>query len=980
MKKVFVVLFTLTFIFGMLACQLNTTTTTTTQTTTTITTTASTTQSTTQSTTTQITSDDVTTQSTTQTTTSSATTTQSTTESTLSDTEILQGIMNDFNLSGDLTSVTDDITLPIMAGDASISWETSHLDLIDTIGNVNQPLDADTVVTLTATFTYNSVQLTKEFEVTVLKFKEAPVITIPESGIVEMIVGDLNSLDYAFATDLNDGDLTDSIQVTGTFDINKAGYYTVTLTVTDSDGQMDSVEATLKVVYDEPIIIGGETWNIAEPQILVVFDVIENIEDGEVFNISLAGGIINGPTVFRNKSESPVTISLINAYGVGAILNANGVVIEGRDGANGRLVNESCGLRVLCPQGSLDASNPLSNLTIPAGGFAIVAPNANTDYNQDGRKFINEQINNRIGRVVPLHLGEDLIYTYADQAPFVVLGGKIQPSGTFTLTATKSVPFNLLEGLKIYDDNAALGEYVELVKTESFNPIVSVNYYDIFGNETVVTDPMSIIFDLEGVYDLEITITDGTNEALIETQITVFVFEELSTPAFRIIGADFEYIDLMRVPYTYNFKDTNDIDTGSYHIYDSYEALLNDTTSIPHKMGWGSFIIFDAETGIIEVNYNIFKGNVFVAPGVTYIDTALFVDNSGLAGITALPEGKILLVGPQNTDLRTFALGNTSRDMTGAKIEFINVPEVPSLVPQYNTSTLVVNFNSNAYPIEITGYTWNSTHPGTNNMPTGTVRIYTDYNNILGLDGTPLNMGFGSYLVIDELTKTIEVYANWGNVFAIDGVDYVDATSLNGSTVLDTLTSLPAGKILIVAPQGTTLRTELFNTIGNNSNFTGSTLGMFEVYSSPSFVITYNSVKYVIDLTGYTYNPTHPGTNNMPTGSVEFVTDYANILGLDGTPVNMGYGSYLVIDLATMTIEVYANWANVFSVDGVDYVNAEGLNATTVLDTLTSLPSGKLLIVCPQGTDMRNILHNDLGSNSDLSGLVIAIYLVNELN
>jgi hypothetical protein len=161
MKKVFVVLFTLTFIFGMLACQLNTTTTTTTQTTTTITTTASTTQSTTQSTTTQITSDDVTTQSTTQTTTSSATTTQSTTESTLSDTEILQGIMNDFNLSGDLTSVTDDITLPIMAGDASISWETSHLDLIDTIGNVNQPLDADTVVTLTATFTYNSVQLTK---------------------------------------------------------------------------------------------------------------------------------------------------------------------------------------------------------------------------------------------------------------------------------------------------------------------------------------------------------------------------------------------------------------------------------------------------------------------------------------------------------------------------------------------------------------------------------------------------------------------------------------------------------------------------------------------------------------------------------------------------------------------------------------------------------------------------------------------------
>lgn len=975
MKRILMVILAMAFALGIVACQDVTTTTsevTTGQTTTVATTTEQEQTTTAATTTTQE-----------QTTTAATTTEQTTTEeqtTTLSDTEMLQAVVDAFDLTGDLENVSEDLTLPDTFEIADISWSSNNTAIITDEGVVTQPTDADTAVTLTATFTYNAATLTKTFEITVLKFKEAPVLTVPEDGIVTMILGDSDSLELATATDLNDGDLTDQIVVSGTFDINLAGFYAVTLTVTDSDGDTDSADVVLQVQYESPVLITGETWNITEPQSLVVFDVIENFEDGAVFNIAMADGVIQGITLFHNTSDQAATISVINAYGVGAILNANGVVIEGRDGANGRLVDDSCGLRTLCAQGSLDATNPLSNMVIPAGGFAIVAPNANTSYNEDGRKFVNEQINNRLGRVVPMYEGETLLYTYQDQAPFVVLSGKIQPSGTFTMTATKGVDLNILDGLQVFDDNGQLGDYVELVKTESFNPIVSVKYYDIYGTETVVTDPSAFSFALEGVYDLEITITDGTNETLIETQITVIVFEELSSPAFRIVGDDFEYIDLMKVPYTYNFEDTNDIDTGSYHIYDSYDALVNDTTLLPHAMGWGSFIIFDAESGVIEVNYNIFHANVFVADGVDYIDTALFADNAGLKGITNLPAGKILLVGPQNTQLRSFALGNTSRDLTGLKIEFINVPEVPSIVPQYDTSTLVINYQDTAYPIVITGYAWNPTHPGTNNMPTGKVEIFTDYNNILGLDGTPLNMGWGSYMVIDELTKTIEVYANWGAVYTIDGVDYVDAASLNGATVLDTLTSLPAGKILIVSPQGTDLRNELYNTIGNLSDITGTTLGMFEVYSSPSFVLEYNGEKYVIDLAGYTFDPTHPGTNNMPTGAVEFVTSYANVLGLDGTPVNMGYGSYLVIDTATMTIEVYANWGTVFTVDGVDYVDAASLNGATVLDTLTSLPEGKLLIICPQSTDMRNELYNTIGNLSDITGLEVKIYLVDELN
>ena len=937
---------------------------------------------------------------TTTTTTTSNTTTTTTTTSSLvcetnqtevegvcvDDSTVLTDLIEDFSLEVDLSQVSTDMTLPTVLGNATIAWSSDKPAVISQSGVVQQSLTGNETVTLTATITYKNETETVTFTVTVLKELVAPVITVPEDGVIEMTLGNVDSLALVSADDANDGDLLAQVTITGTYDVNKAGYYDVTLTVTDSDNQTTTQQAKLHVIYPAPIIVTGETWGVAAEDVksLVVFDVIENITDGQVFNIALADGVVSGPTLFHNTTDGQLTFSVINAYGVAAVFNANGVVVEGRDGANGRLVDDSCGLRTLCQQGSLEASNPLSNFVVEAGGYVLVAPNMNTDYNQDGRKFINEQVINRLERVVPMTMNEENLYTYQDQAPYVVIGGKIQPSGSFTMTFTKSVTINLFENIKIYDDNGAFGPYTELVKTETFNPVVSVKLYDAYGTEIVVSNPNAFVFENEGVYDAEITITDGTNQKLIESQFTVVVFEELSSPAFRITGtlndAEFEYIDLMKVSYTYNFDDTNDLDTAKYHIYDNYQALLNDTTLAPHKMGWGSFIIFDGESGIIEVNYNIFKAQLYVAPGVTYIDAALFTDAEGLKGITDLPAGKILLVGPQGTDLRAFALSSTSRNLTGLKLEFINVPEVPSIVPQYNTSTVVINYNETAYPIEITGYAYNPTHAGTNNFPTGKVELFTNYQNILGLDGTPLNMGWGSYLIIDMQTKVIEVYGNWGNVFKLDSVDYVDPSVLNGATVLDTITSLPEGKLLIVSPQGTDLRTELYNTIGNNSNITNTTIGLYEIYEVSSFVIEYNQVKYAIDLTGYQYNPTHAGTNNMPTGKVEFFTNYQNILGLDGTPLNMGYGSYIILDQATMTIEVYANWANVFKLDTVDYVDASLATATTVLDSITSLPEGKLLIVNPQGTTMRDQLHNGIGSNSDITGLTVGIYLVPEIN
>lgn len=909
------------------------------------------------------------------------------------DLEALTTALDEFTLTDTLSEITSDMTLPTTIGEnINITWNSSNPSIISNDGTVTRPFDADTSVVITATATLNTQELTKEFNVTVLKQKEAPVLNVNDEAFVTIIKGDSTSLEGASATDANDGVLTDEIELIGTFDINSAGFYNVTLKITDSDGEFATKNVLLQVKYEAPVIVTGETWGkeIDDIQSLLVFDVIENFTDGDTFNVSFNDGLISRPTLFINTSTEAKTVNVINGYAVAAIFNANGVVIEGRDGANGRLVNEACGLRVSCAQGSLTAADPVQNLVLEPGGFALVAPNNNTDYNEDGRKFVNEQIINRIDKVVSLTVNDQLIYTEADQAPFFVIGGQVKPQGSFTLTGTKDVTFSLLDGVSIYDWDATAndgeGAFVVLAKTETFDPVKSVIIYDELGNEVTVTDYTAFVFTASGAYDIEYTIQDAAgNERTIETQISVIVFEELASPAFRILDTSNNIItiDLMKVGYDFNFEDTDDIDTAKYHVYKDYQALLNDTTNAPHKMGWGSFIIFDEATGIIEVNMNIFHGNLFVKDGVDYIDTTLFTDAEGLKGITSLPEGKVLLVGPQNTDMRAFALSNTSRDLTGMKIEFINVDEIASVMPTYDVATIILDNQGTPEVIDITGYKYNATIAGTNNMPTGASYIVTDYNLILGLDGTPLNMGWGSYLVIDNATQTIEAYVNCANAFTVEGVDYVDFTLVSGGgQVLDTLTSLPAGKTLIINPQSSVMRDTLHNTIGSTIDLSGTEVSMYNIYEEPTFKLEYNGKNIEISLTGYTYNTAIVGTNNMPTGSTYIVKDYANILGLDGTPVNMGYGSYLVVDEATMTIEVYANWSNVYTIGSVDYVDSTSLSGSNVLDTLTSLPTGKILIICPQGTDMRTDLYdgNNVGNNGDITGLTIEIWMVSELS
>lgn len=80
----------------------------------------------------------------------------------------------------------------------------------------------------------------------------APVVTLNDSASMTLTVGDVYSEPGASATDETDGDLTGSIEVSGTVDSGTAGVYEITYSVADNAGNSASETRTITVIAPEP--------------------------------------------------------------------------------------------------------------------------------------------------------------------------------------------------------------------------------------------------------------------------------------------------------------------------------------------------------------------------------------------------------------------------------------------------------------------------------------------------------------------------------------------------------------------------------------------------------------------------------------------------------------------------------------------------------------------------------------------------------
>ncbi|MDD5293855.1 MAG: hypothetical protein PHW40_06050, partial [Candidatus Izemoplasmatales bacterium] len=96
----------------------------------------------------------------------------------MSDVDFVQAYLNALNL-GDLSGLTESLTLPGGAMGISLAWSSVDPDVIDMFGDITIPRygEGNGTTTLRATASYNSVILHRDFTVTVLEESATTFLT-----------------------------------------------------------------------------------------------------------------------------------------------------------------------------------------------------------------------------------------------------------------------------------------------------------------------------------------------------------------------------------------------------------------------------------------------------------------------------------------------------------------------------------------------------------------------------------------------------------------------------------------------------------------------------------------------------------------------------------------------------------------------------------------------------------------------------------
>ena len=216
--------------------------------------------------------------------------------------------------------------------------------------------------------------------------------------------------------------------------------------------------------------------------------------------------------VFYNSTSEEITLTVSNSdYAVVAIITANGVVVEGRDGANNKLVNAANPVRNSSTAALSDINNVADDMKIPAGGYAIVVQNGycGTTVDDDGRGFINWNVIGNVGNVVRLLWADtqEVLTPYVDQAP-VITGHTTTiyaGSGSFELET------EVLKGVVATDDNG------------TFDPSDDATIAVAIANDG------GFDISVAGTYTITLSATDG----VLTTTVTRTV--EVTTEAVEII-------------------------------------------------------------------------------------------------------------------------------------------------------------------------------------------------------------------------------------------------------------------------------------------------------------------------------------------------------------------------------------------------------------------------------------------------------------
>lgn len=570
----------------------------------------------------------------------------------------------------------------------------------------------------------------------------APVITI-EAGTEEIEIYQGDDFEILFGVSAKD-DAGNTVAVIvsndGGFDIDTVGEYTVEYSAT-ANGLTSKKTRTIKVLQElAPITLEARTDKFNKP----VWESKEklNFKNKEYHELTASETFSVQSGIFYNKSNAEITVSVDGTYGVAAIINENGVVIEGRDGTNNNLVNEANPARATSSAKTMNIGGEDKDISavfaqemkIPAGGWAIVVQNGyvGTTADTDGRGYMNYNIIGEYGNVVRLYWTDaaegEYLTEYVNQKPTVSGNSEIiadEADGTFDLaTAVKA-------GLVIKDDNGTFEASDDTTITE-----------------VTITDNGNFDINTVGDYVITLTATDGTLTTEFTRKVKVVANADAITVAFNNKTIKFLNTGLA--------VDQDLSAVGSYNLIVYTYAYKAEHETLGFSTGYGGAYVVD-KYGKIVRTYDGANGRYSDATHNDVSDAELCAAATYAAqAYESLQEGETVFIAPHNTSNGNSSDGGTrqtfvqlaNRTAIGADFactgfEFEEKPYVITIGEGDGAKTLTAVESKYAYNEVVS-------KPAEKYMI-----VYTKaYTETLDLSGYK----YGAAIVLDKYGKLVKVY------------------------------------------------------------------------------------------------------------------------------------------------------------------------------------------------------------------------------
>ena len=732
---------------------------------------------------------------------------------------------------------------------------------------------------------------------------------------VEFFAGDEFTILMGVTANLADAKVR--VSDDGGFDAETPGTYTITYEATLGDQKVTGTRTVIVKEALSDLTLQVVKNNMTAGKWEGVFMNFKNAQYYALTENFTSEEALTG--VFHNTSDSDIVVTVGGKMGEAAIIDANGVVIEGRDGANGRLVNAENPVRVSAPTGAtltIDgeevvlAENFAKVMTVPAGGYAIVVQTGafGSGFDFDGRGFICQSVIHQYGNVIRLFWAdtEEDLTTYVNQKPAVSGNNKV-------LAVLGDPAFNLeeavLAGLKATDDN---GTFLadDDVTIETFT-VVDNGGFDI---------------NQPGEYTVKLSVTDGE----LTTEFTRVVEVKGDGVGTLKVGENVFYVDMTRVKFNEEVTKAGNI---------AFLIFTKEFTGALLENGWGIAFVMDEYGQLVRI-YDGASATYYDAENPTGVKDSGKVTSANYMkeAFASLQEGETLLVAINNGDNlhRSFA---TNNKVIGAQVSGLDM--------EFKTTSTIITIGDKTFEAVDGKWAYNT------EIAAADAAKYKMIIFDKNFEGTVALNGWGAAIVLDQYGTLVKIYDAANNGFwTVDGKSSEALTFTGSDYATVAFNELQEGEILIVFPNDGTNAADSARSFALSLRNVGGECYCGQIATLTGFTF---QEKVTLDKTITIGDKTFTAPEGQWAYNTEIAAadaaKYKMIIfdkNFEGTVALNGWGAAIVLDQYGTLVKIYDAANNGFwTVDGKssEALTFTGSDYATV--AFNELQEGEILIVFP---------------------------------